>query len=317
MRGEGMKYLKSILHNYLTRFLTILLLGMLIQGCAPKTIINASYDGDLALTEELIREGDDVNSKYSGITPLHNAAANGHLEVVKLLIENGADINSLSDNGGITPLSNAALNGHFNVVKLLVENGANVNLTSEGKSGIVPLHNSANYGSIDIVEFLIKHGAEVNATTNPDGVTPLHNAAANGHIDIVKILIENGAEIDIVAKSKNKKMTPLDNAIINGHDDIVKLLTDKGGKRNLIYTEEQLRASEFCASVGKLEKGMSANEIKNILGDRVLQFHGPASCRLAKQGGLTYKDRLSNGLIYTIEFDADCKLEKWNFKCKE
>lgn len=226
-----MKNTNRLIDSYSTLFLLFLFI-LLLNGCAPKTIINASYDGDLTLAKELIRDGADVNTRYSGLTPLHNAAHQNHLEVAKLLIEEGANINSLTDRDGITPLANAAANGHLDMVKLLVENGAKINFTAKGKTGVQPLHNAANYGHLDIAKFLIQHGADVNAVTYTFGITPLHNAAANGYIEIVQVLIENGADMNVKAIGKHKGKTPLDNAIINRHEKVANLLISQGANKN-------------------------------------------------------------------------------------
>ena len=71
-------------------------------------LIRAAENGDLALAQELMGRGGEVNAKDElGATPLMRAAYQGHLEVAKFLIEKGADINAYSEKGW-TALGTAA-----------------------------------------------------------------------------------------------------------------------------------------------------------------------------------------------------------------
>ena len=50
---------------------------------------------DLAVIEEIIKKGADVNcADKNGWTPLHFACQNGHTELALALIAKGADVNS-------------------------------------------------------------------------------------------------------------------------------------------------------------------------------------------------------------------------------
>jgi hypothetical protein len=179
---------KNRYYSLLAIFMTILCVTF-IQGCATG-IINASYDGNIERVKELIAEGVDVNTDYSGVKPLHNAAANGHVAIVKLLIESGANVNAAT-NQGITPLHNAAANGHVAIVKLLIESGANVNAVAN--NGFAVLHNAAINGHYETVELLLKSKANVNVKTK-NGDTPLKLASSKGHNGIVKLLSKAAAD---------------------------------------------------------------------------------------------------------------------------
>lgn len=65
------------------------------------TVCHLSILFTSAIVEMLLMGGSNVNDQSgehcSGITPLHDAAANGHIEVVKLLLAHGASI-TLKDN---------------------------------------------------------------------------------------------------------------------------------------------------------------------------------------------------------------------------
>lgn len=53
---------------------------------------------------------DQSGEHCSGVTPLHDAAANGHIEVVKLLLAHGASINLKDNNVSLLSLSGIVLN---------------------------------------------------------------------------------------------------------------------------------------------------------------------------------------------------------------
>jgi ankyrin repeat protein len=60
--------------------------------------------GDYDAVQALIEEGEDVNVKSSGLTPLMFAARHNKAKIVKLLIDNGAKLNLKADKNGFTAL---------------------------------------------------------------------------------------------------------------------------------------------------------------------------------------------------------------------
>ncbi|MBU0545290.1 MAG: hypothetical protein KKH97_08130 [Proteobacteria bacterium] len=104
----------------------------------------------------------------------------------------------------------------------------------------------------------------------------------------------------------------------SSHENIIgREKEQQAQKANEQKAQELWKDSSFCSSVAKLEKGMSLNDVKKHFGGTVLVFSGAATCRLAKnQGGVSIKDKLPNGVVYTVDFDKDCKLETWDFRCK-
>ena len=72
----------------------ITVIGLL--GCASNPpLIQASYDGDVALVQELLKNGADVNMKGGrwDETAINAAARQGNFDTVKKLLDAGADAN--------------------------------------------------------------------------------------------------------------------------------------------------------------------------------------------------------------------------------
>ena len=63
--------------------------------------------GDFDAVRSLIQQGEDVNKKSTGLTPLMFAARHNQPEIAQLLIDNGAKLNSRSDKEGMTALEMA------------------------------------------------------------------------------------------------------------------------------------------------------------------------------------------------------------------
>jgi ankyrin repeat protein len=63
--------------------------------------------GDYDAVRALIQQGEDVNQKSTGLTPLMFAARHNQPEIAQLLIDNGAKLNSRSEKDGMTALEMA------------------------------------------------------------------------------------------------------------------------------------------------------------------------------------------------------------------
>jgi ankyrin repeat protein len=93
-----------------------------------KKLIAAARGGDVAVIEELIAQGFDVDCELKyGATALMLAAARGQEEVVRLLLASGAKVNR-RNRFGASPLLEASEKSHVGVVKQLVDAGAEINL---------------------------------------------------------------------------------------------------------------------------------------------------------------------------------------------
>ncbi len=60
--------------------------------------------GDYDAVKSLIDQGEDVNQRSTGLTPLMFAARHNRSEIAQLLIDNGANLKSKSKNGSMTAL---------------------------------------------------------------------------------------------------------------------------------------------------------------------------------------------------------------------
>ena len=80
--------------------------------------------GDYNTVKTLIEEGEDVNSKSMGLTPLMYAARHNKANIAKLLIENGASLKLKSSKRNFTALKWAELSGakdSYKVIKNAIE----------------------------------------------------------------------------------------------------------------------------------------------------------------------------------------------------
>ena len=113
----------------------------------------AKMNGQTAVAEYLnLRLDSILNSNLY----LYTAARNGNLRDVESALKNGANVNSRFSDGS-TALSAAAIGGHLPVVKHLVENGANLNARST--DGKAPLDYAYDMGEMDVYDYLLAKGA--------------------------------------------------------------------------------------------------------------------------------------------------------------
>lgn len=150
-------------------------------------LLQASANNDLVAAKKALGAGADVNAQQSGTgrTALHVAAGR---EMSALVLEAGADVNA-RDVSGMTPLHQAAANNSNDTLALLLEDGADVN--ARENFGATPLHFAALANATTTAAVLLEVGADVNARDD-NGATPLQMAVLNGITNTAEILRQYG-----------------------------------------------------------------------------------------------------------------------------
>ena len=192
---------------------------------AKSCLYMAAERGDLAIVDDLVKHGADVNKAGAtcGRTPFHVAAMTGNVKLAELLIKLGADVNKV-DYEGQTALYKAS--SRFNrilIVELLIKSGADTDLPNT--TGWTPMHIAARRNNLQVVRLLIKSGARKDMP-NMAGLTPLHVAVEHGNEDIVAELLEAGANMNTFHDNWRGE-TPMATAVRRGHSRIVLLLTNE------------------------------------------------------------------------------------------
>ena len=154
-------------------------------------VIIAAHVGNRETVRLLLEGGADPNATCSYGSVLTAAWSSGDLAIVEDVIDKGADVNAKNISGGRTPLMFVVTQPTTSLAELLVQNGAR--LDEADKFGKTALMHAAEYGGPDVVRFLLANGANINAKDN-DGKTALMYAQKNGRTEIVQLLKHAGAE---------------------------------------------------------------------------------------------------------------------------
>jgi ankyrin repeat protein len=168
-----------------------------------------------------------ISVSFIGCQNLNRAAKEGNLMWADELVKNGEDVNS-TDVNGWSPILWATYYNHTRLVEYLLDKGANADQKSKEKYGAIiansaSLHIASYYKFTEIIKLLLDKKADINIRDGW-GRTPLIVACYYGHTDTAKLLLERGADQRIADDNKN---TAIDYAKKYGFDEIWELLSGK------------------------------------------------------------------------------------------
>ncbi len=193
-------------------------------------LIQAAELGDLAVVQQLLEDGSDINGRDAlGRTPVMAATHTNQVEVVRVLIRAGADVN-IRDNRLDNPFLYAGAEGLLDILRLTIEAGADTKLTNRyGGTALIP---ASEHGFVEIVqELLTKTDIDVNHV-NDLGWTALLEAIILGdgserQVEVVRLLVNAGADVNITDRDG---VSPLSHARQRGYKRMVEILENAGAQ---------------------------------------------------------------------------------------
>ncbi|KAF7563400.1 hypothetical protein G7046_g743 [Stylonectria norvegica] len=224
-------------------------------------------DGDgertaLAIVQELIGYGADVNMPSGTISPLSWAVRQDRTEeIVPLLLRKGAEVNG-SGNLRDNPLVAAISSGRKRTAKRLLEAGANIHTPASELDNGTALQAAVEVGAPELVQDLLSRGADVNAPgAEYRGGTALQLAAMTGNLKVAMMLLEAGADIN-AAPAVTDGRTALQGAAEQGRSDMVHLLLENDKPATL---EEVQSLQERCEEAAKFAAREGHSVLARIL----------------------------------------------------
>ncbi|RYG86535.1 hypothetical protein EON77_03630 [bacterium] len=206
----------------------------------------AAFQGDIAETKRLIKEGADVRATNAyGVNAMQLAADTANTAVIEALLKAGADPESPNADGE-TALHLVARAGNLEAAKVLLKAGAKVD-ARENFGGQTPLMWAVARRHPEMVELLASRKADVNARSairdyrrvataesrakslDRGGLTPLLYAARENCRECVDVLLKHKADVDLGDPSD---VVPLSVAMLNFNWDIAKRLVEAGADVN-------------------------------------------------------------------------------------
>ncbi|MGM0588844.1 MAG: ankyrin repeat domain-containing protein [Bacteroidota bacterium] len=163
------------------------------------SLLDAAMDGQLAVAQRLIDEGEDIEQRSSnGTTALLNAVMYSHDEIVKLLLEHGAEVDVRIVPEQITPLMVSCSNGTDDISKILLRAGGDPKLVDQ--HGNTVLHYAAFATSLSLIKKIFNAAPDQLDSDNDKGNTPVLIAAQEGRFEVVKWFLKQPIEIERVNK---------------------------------------------------------------------------------------------------------------------
>lgn len=193
----------------------------------------AAAVGDVVTIEDLINQGQDVNSlgKYRS-TPLKIAVDNDQIQAALVLIKAGADINVRYWVNEQPLLCWAAERHSLEIIKGVSANQKAVDYSIKDNNGCTPLYLAVRSGATSIVRFFLEQKSIRESLDLEQeyewGVTALWKAVKEGYLNIAELLIDNGANIEFRDTLGSRPL--LEMAVDRGDIYMMKLLILKGAK---------------------------------------------------------------------------------------
>lgn len=181
------------------------LLSIALTGCGESRLIDSIRDGNLALSEQLLAAGGNLNARGTGgETALHVAITAINKDIYSKLLLKGADPN-ICDSQGTSVIHLAAERKDVFWLREAFKHGGNPNQLNTGNPHY-PKSTPIFYAiskrlTLNVVE-LIAAGADVNHE-DEHGTRPLSDAMEMDLYDAVIKLIEAGADLSLVEIHKS------------------------------------------------------------------------------------------------------------------
>ncbi|UZE96592.1 ankyrin repeat domain-containing protein [Alkalimarinus alittae] len=187
----------------------------------PTALMLAAAEGDISEMQDLVANGDNVNTETPEGTALTYALTSNQKNSALYLMSRGANPNKGFEQGEPSLLMIASERADNRVVKALLAAGAEVNYAdAQGESAI----SFASYkGHLTTVKTLLKAGADVNVT--PEGQSLLMRIVKNNDLLLAQVIIAAGADVNFADESG---MTALKIAQENNLADLEMLLVQSG-----------------------------------------------------------------------------------------
>lgn len=171
--------------------------------------------------EFLIKQADDADEIFDGLSPLLPATLKGDISRVRLLFEHGADVTP-SFAGELLLLACTSKENRYDLCKLLLEKGADCNF--QNCSGFTPLHEALQNQPLEVIRLLIGHGADMR-TGDLRGSSALHYASLNPRAYVIEFVLDQGFDIETC---NGGLVTPLFYAVHANNLEGCKILLERG-----------------------------------------------------------------------------------------
>lgn len=177
--------------NTLTPILIMLFvfsISVNVSGNSTKALIKSVINGDLEQTQQLISDGEDVNSiDKRGYNLLMLSVENGHFDVLEFLLDQGADLNQTTGPDGYNAFSLSIIMEREKFTRRLLEAEPDLSLTY-GHLDYTAAMLAAARDQRDLTDLLINRETDLTYKAK-DGQSLLSIAIHEYNTDLLKYLI--------------------------------------------------------------------------------------------------------------------------------